>query len=68
MARYKVALPSIAVSKAFTRLVEPYVNRIVSAIHESHSLAAQRDALLPRLVSGKVGVEDANEPLHAVKE
>ena len=68
MARYKVALPSIAVSKAFTRLVEPYVNRIVSAIHESHSLAVQRDALLPRLVSGKVGVEDANEPLHAVKE
>ena len=68
MARYRVALPSIAVSKAFTRLVEPYVNRIVSAIHESHSLAAQRDALLPRLVSGKVGVEDANEPLHAVKE
>ena len=68
MARYKVALPSIAVSKAFTRLVEPYVNRIVSAIHESHSLAAQRDALLPRLVSGKVEVEDANEPLHAVKE
>ena len=68
MARYKVALPSIAVSKAFTRLVEPCVNRIVSAIHESHSLAAQRDALLPRLVSGKVGVEDANEPLHAVKE
>ncbi len=68
MARYKVALPSIEVSKAFTRLVEPCVNRIVSAIHESHSLAAQRDALLPRLVSGKVGVEDANEPLHAVKE
>ena len=33
MARYKVALPSIAVSRAFTRLVEPCVNRIVSAIH-----------------------------------
>ena len=56
MARYKVALPSIEVSKAFTGLVEPCVNRIVSAIHESHSLAAQRDALLPRLVSGAVGV------------
>ena len=56
MARYKVALPSIEVSRAFTGLVEPCVNRIVSAIHESHSLAAQRDALLPRLVSGAVGV------------
>ena len=68
MARYKVALPSIEVSKAFTRLVEPCVNRIVSAIHESHSLAAQRDALLPKLASGEIRVEDANEPLHAVKE
>ncbi len=68
MARYKVALPSIEVSKAFTRLVEPCVNRIVSAIHESHSLAAQRDALLPKLASGEMRVEDANEPLHAVKE
>ena len=55
MARYKVALPSIEVSKAFTRLVEPCVNRIVSAIHESHTLAAQRDALLPGLVSGGGG-------------
>ena len=54
MARYKVALPSIGVSQAFTRLVEPCVNRIVSAIHESHSLAAQRDALLPKLVLGDV--------------
>ena len=56
MASYKIALPSIEVSKAFTRLVEPCVNRIVSAVHESRSLAAQRDALLPRLVAGEVGV------------
>ena len=54
MARYKVALPTIEVSKAFTGLVEPCVNRIVSAIHESHFLAQQRDALLPGLVSGEV--------------
>jgi len=62
MARYKVALPSIEVSKAFTELVEPYVNRIVSAIHESHSLAAQRDALLPGLVSGEVGLDTSRPP------
>lgn len=37
-------------------LVEPCVNRIVLATHESHSLAAQRDALLPGLVSGAVKV------------
>ena len=56
MARYKVTIPSIELSKAFTGLVEPCVNRIVSAIHDSHSLAAQRDALLPGLLSGEVGV------------
>ena len=55
MARYKVVLPTLEVSKAFTGLVESCVNRIVSAIHESHTLAAQRDALLPGLVSGEVG-------------
>ena len=60
MASYKIALPSIEVSKAFTRLVEPCVNRIVSAVHESRSLAAQRDALLPRLVSGEMRVTEAN--------
>ena len=56
MARYNVALPTIEVSKAFTGLVEPCVKRIVSAIHESHSLAGLRDALLPKLVSGELGV------------
>ncbi|MDE2747617.1 MAG: restriction endonuclease subunit S [Chloroflexota bacterium] len=56
MSRYTIALPSMEVSKAFTELVEPCVNRIVSATHESHSLAAQRDALLPGLVSGAVKV------------
>ena len=51
----------LEVSKAFTGLVESCVNRIVSAIHESHTLAAQRDALLPGLVSGEVGVGDTEE-------
>ena len=58
MARYKVTLPSIEVSKAFTGLVDPCVNRIVSAIHESHSLAVQRDALLPGLMSGEVSARN----------
>lgn len=56
MSRYTIALPSMEVSRAFNGLVEPCVNRIVSATHESHSLAAQRDALLPGLVSGEVKV------------
>jgi len=52
MAAYKVQIPDGELAKAFTRVVQPWVDRIVSSIHESRSLVAQRDALLPKLVSG----------------
>ena len=56
MARYEIVLPSAETAKAFTGQVQPWVDSIVSAIHQSRALAAQRDALLPRLVSGDVRV------------
>jgi type I restriction enzyme S subunit len=59
MARYEVVLPPDPVATAFTDLVQPLVERIVTGIHESRTLAALRDALLPKLVSGKIRVEDA---------
>ena len=54
MAHYEVVLPSQALAKAFTMRIQPCVKRIVSAIHESHTLAALRDALLPKLMSGEL--------------
>ena len=57
MARFKIAMPNRGLPKIFTGLVQPWVNRIASAIHESRTLVAQRDALLPKLVSGEVRVE-----------
>ncbi len=51
MERYKIALPSSDVARAFGDVVQPWIDSILSAIHESRSLAAQRNALLPRLVS-----------------
>ena len=56
MAHYEVALPGQALAKAFTMRIQPCVKRIVSAIHESRALAAIRDTLLPKLVSGEVRV------------
>ena len=56
MARYKIALPSGDVTRAFGDVVQPWINSMLSAIHESRSLAAQRDALLPRLVSRELAV------------
>ena len=59
MARYNIALPPKAVAQAFTERVRPGVDRIIAAIHESRTLAALRDALLPRLISGELRVKDA---------
>jgi type I restriction enzyme S subunit len=59
MARYDVALPPQAAAEAFTESVRPVVDRIISAIHESRTLAALRDTLLPKLISGELRVKDA---------
>ena len=52
MASYKVRLPGRELAKAYTRFVQPWADKIVSSIHESHSLAVQRNALLPKLMGG----------------
>ena len=59
MARFPVALPNEVIAAAFTHYVQPAVKRIISAIHENRTLAALRDALLPRLISGELRVKDA---------
>ena len=59
MARYKVVLPSSQAATAFSDMVRPWIDSIIRTIHGSRALAAQRDALLPRLVSGEVSVRRA---------
>ena len=59
MARYELVLPPEAVAAAFTDLIQPSVDRIIAAIHESRTLAALRDALLPKLIRGEIRVKDA---------
>jgi len=61
MARYEVPLPPDHVAAAFTRLIRPGINRIIKGIHESRALAALRDALLPKLISGEIRVRDAEK-------
>jgi len=34
-------------------------NKVVAAVNESRTLAALRDALLPKLISGELRVKDA---------
>ena len=54
MARYNVVLPSDGLAKEFNIVVLRWVEAMISAIHDSRALAAQRDALLPKLVSGEI--------------
>ena len=56
MIQYKIALPAAAVAAAFDAIIQPSITRMLSAIHESQALAAQRDIMLPKLVSGEIGV------------
>jgi type I restriction enzyme, S subunit len=61
MARYCVVLPPHALAEAFTKQIRPAIERIIASIHESRTLAALRDTLLPKLISGEVRVGDAKQ-------
>jgi type I restriction enzyme S subunit len=43
----------------FEQLARPHYERIVQCARESHKLAALRDTLLPKLISGEFRVKDA---------
>ena len=47
------------VAEAFGSVVEPLIARVLAACNESRTLAALRDALLPKLISGELRVKDA---------
>ena len=54
----KLVFPSSAILVAFANSTEPLVEKIVANAAEAQSLSDQRDALLPKLVSGEVGIDN----------
>jgi type I restriction enzyme, S subunit len=54
LAQYLVAIPDKRVSVAFAELVEPIQRSIAANDNAAKSLAALRDTMLPRLMSGKL--------------
>ena len=50
-------LPPVSLACEFEKAVLPTMSRILSNLHESQSLSALRDALLPGLVSGEINVK-----------
>ena len=54
----KVIAPSIEILKKYDSIVSPLFEKITLNVHGSQTLAAQRDALLPKLISGELRVKD----------
>lgn len=66
MSRYPVVLPTADIAGLFTAQVRTTIDRVIESIHESRTLVALRDALLPKLVSGELRVNDAEKFIERV--
>ena len=65
LARYSLVLPDTQIAGLFTDMVRPLFKRIVENIHESHTLVALRDTLLPQIISGAMPLSDAERAVGA---
>ncbi len=52
-------IPLREATRAFDAIVEPWIARLLASCNESRTLAALRDTLLPKLISGELRVKDA---------
>lgn len=57
----EVLRPDETLLSAFEKVATPLFDRIESGVRESATLAALRDFLLPKLMSGEIRVEDAEK-------
>lgn len=58
--RLEAVIPDERGIRAFTEVVRPIYQRIVENLEESQALSATRDALLPKLLSGEIRVNETN--------
>jgi type I restriction enzyme, S subunit len=58
IASYQIALPPEKLAAQFSQIIRPMIQWIIGATHESRTLAALRDALLPKLISGELRLTD----------
>jgi type I restriction enzyme S subunit len=65
MELYSVCIPSNPVSIAFEQIAKPIIEKVRENAQEGQTLAATRDALLPKLLSGDIRVPDAENWIEA---
>jgi type I restriction enzyme S subunit len=58
VAATRIVTASNPILEVFARVVDPLLAKIAAAEQESRTLAALRDALLPKLISGELRLED----------
>ncbi|MDB9453067.1 restriction endonuclease subunit S [Dolichospermum circinale CS-534/05] len=57
----ELVIPDIKILDVFIKQVERLYQMIVNNLQESHTLATLRDTLLPKLMSGEIGVKEAEK-------
>lgn len=67
LASYRIAVPPEPIARFFGRLVRPWFRRAAASVNESRTLAALRDTLLPKLISGEIRVRSATIPDYSIR-
>ncbi len=57
--QFRVVVPPDCKAESFGKLCQPMYDKIVAGKQQSASLEALRDTLLPRLISGRLRLPDA---------
>jgi type I restriction enzyme S subunit len=67
MKRLQVAIPPTPVLSSFQKLATPVFDLCRRNLVESRTLAALRDSLLPKLLSGELRIKDAESIVGALR-
>jgi type I restriction enzyme S subunit len=59
-------VPPAPIQASFERTIQPLIDRMTSNARENRTLAATRELLLPKLMSGEIRVRDAEKELESV--
>jgi type I restriction enzyme S subunit len=65
LAEFELVRPSERVARAFDELISPSFEKIAANATETQTLAASRDLLLPKLMSGEIRLRDAEKMIEA---
>lgn len=59
IAAYPIPIPPMELANTFNEMTKPMISRIIHNIHQAQILTDLRDTLLPRLISGKLRLPEA---------